>query len=86
MIQQTKLQNNSMEIDAINQTRPTQALKTKKPQQILTEVRTRKIQELNQYKDAPAEKKFKDIQSLLSMMNAYGKLPKAKNNPDGSDS
>ena len=61
-------------------------LKTKKPEQILSEVRARKIQEMNQYKEMPTEKKYKDIQSLLSMMNAHGKLPKAKNNPDGSDS
>ena len=47
----------------------------------MLEVRNRKIQELNRYKEAPTEKKYKDIQMLLGLMNDHSKLPKA----DASD-
>ena len=40
-------------------------------------MRNRKIQELNRYKEAPTEKKYKDIQMLLGLMNDHSKLPKA---------
>ena len=51
------------------------------------EVRSKKIAELNQYKDANAEKKYNDIQNLLKMMNTHGKLPKdAGSKKDGTDS
>ena len=85
MINNSKLLNNSQEIEAVHNSRITQALKTKKPEQILVEVRSRKIAELNQYKDEPTEKKFKDIQSLLNMMNVHGKLPKAPAPEGGED-
>jgi len=57
MINQTKLMNNSMEVAAVSKSRITQALKLKKPDQILMEVRSKKIAELNLYKDATSEKK-----------------------------
>ena len=76
MIQQSKISNQFDEIDAVHKSRPTQILKTKKPEQLLLEVRNRKISEMNTYKDAPSEKKYKDIQNLLKEMNTHGKLPK----------
>ena len=78
MINQSKLMNNSIEVDVINQSRTTQALKAKKPDQILHAVRSKKIAELNSYKEGTtADKKFKDIQSLLTMMNTHSKLPRS---------
>ena len=47
MATQAKLMTNSMEVDAVHQSRPTQVLKMKKPEQILMEVRSKKIAELN---------------------------------------
>jgi virulence-associated protein VapD len=41
------------------------------------EVRSKKIQELNKYKEEPTEKKYKDIQTLLGMMTTHGRLPKS---------
>ena len=76
MIHSSKMQSNALEVEAVHKSRPTQVLKQKKPEQILLEVRNKKIAEMNQYKEAPAEKKYKDIQSLLTMMNAHGNLPK----------
>ena len=61
MIRTSKLMTQSMEVDTVHQSRPTQVLKQKKPEQILLQVRNKKINELNEYKDAPSEKKFKDI-------------------------
>lgn len=76
LIERSKLQTNNFEISAVHNTRPTVVLKTKTPEQILQEVRNRKIAQLNQYKEVPTDKKFKDIQSLLSMMNTHGKFAK----------
>jgi len=39
-------------------------------------VRNRKIAELNTYKEEDADKKMKDIQGLLKLMNNHAKLPK----------
>lgn len=61
MVAQKKLTTNAFEVDAVHKSRPVQVLKTKKPDQILLEVRSKKIAELNKYKNAPSEKKFKDI-------------------------
>ena len=56
--------------------RPTQVLKTKKPEHILLQVRNKKLAELGQYKEESSDKKYKDIQDLLKMMNKHAKLPK----------
>ena len=61
MINTQKLKTNSFEIDAVHLSRITQVLKTKKPEQILLEVRSKKIAQLNEYKEAASEKKYKDI-------------------------
>ena len=61
MVNNQKLSTNAFEIKAVHNSRPTQVLKTKKPEQILLEVRNRKIAELNQYKEASSNKKIKDI-------------------------
>lgn len=47
------------------------------------EVRSKKIAEMNLYKDAGAERKFNDIQALLKMMNTHGKLPNAGGSKKG---
>lgn len=86
MATQTKVLTNSIEVDAVHQSRPTQVLKMKKPEQILMEVRSKKIAELNQYKEANTEKKYQDIQNLLKMMNAHGKLPKEAGKNSANDS
>jgi len=85
MVQQSKMQANSVEMETVTKTHPVVVLRQKKPEQILAEVRSRKIAEMNQYKDVPAEKKFKDIQSLLQMMNTHGNLPSKLKNADVSD-
>ena len=77
MIKTSKLMSQSVEVDTVQQSRITQVLKTKKPEHILLQVRNKKIDELNQYKEASSDKKYKDIQALLGMMNAHGKLPKS---------
>ena len=77
MINSTKLMSQSVEVDTVHQSRPTQVLKTHKPEQILLQVRNRKINELNSYKQETSEKKMKDITALLGMMNTHGKLPKS---------
>ena len=76
MINTSKLMNSTFEVEAVHKSRPTQVLKTKKPDQIILEVRNKKIAELNQYKEVPTEKKYLDIQNLLGMMNKHGRLPK----------
>ena len=87
MVNTHKFLNNSTEVSAIHESRPTQVLKMKKPEQILMEVRSKKIAELNQYKDQATEKKFQDIQALLKMMNTHGKLPNSTGaKKDGTDS
>ena len=77
MINTSKLMSSTLEIDAVHKSRPTQVLKTKKPDQIILEVRSKKIAELNQYKEQPTEKKYLDIQNLLGQMNTHGRLPKS---------
>ena len=50
------------------------------------DVRNKKVAELQQYKEASTEQKYKDIQALLKMMNQHGKLPKsAQVNPETGD-
>ena len=78
MIHQQKIGSQVEEQNSVFLSRTAQVLKTKKPEEILLQVRTKKIEELNKYKEAPSEKKFKDIQALLVQMNAHSKLPKAK--------
>jgi len=51
MINSSKFLNNSVEVNAVHQSRPTQVLKLKKPEQILLDVRNKKVAELNLYKD-----------------------------------
>lgn len=85
MVNQSKLLTNSMEVEAVHQSRLTQVLKMKKPDQILAEVRNKKIAELNQYKEANTEKKYTDIQKLLTMMNAHGKLPNSSGKKQAND-
>ena len=85
MITQHKLSTNFEEVEAVNQTRIAQTLKRKKPDQILLEIRNKKIQELNQYKEASSEQKYKDIQSLLTMMNQHAKLPKTASNVENPE-
>ena len=41
----------TFEVEAVHKSRPTHVLKTKKPDQIILEVRSKKIAELNQYKE-----------------------------------
>ena len=53
MIDKTKQLTQNQEAKAVQQTRIPQALKERKPEELLLEVRNRKIQELNQYKEAP---------------------------------
>ena len=75
MVNSSKLLTNSVEVPAIHETRVTQALKMKKPEQILAEVRSKKIAELNMYKQDPnAEHKVEEIEKMLKMMNVHGKL------------
>ena len=47
MINQSKLMSQSVEVDTVQMSRPTQFLKTQKPEQILLQVRNKKIEELN---------------------------------------
>ena len=47
LINSSKLSTGKVEVNTIAMSRPTQVLKTKKPNQILMEVRNKKIQELN---------------------------------------
>ena len=47
MINQSKLMSQSVEVDTVQHSRPTQFLKTQKPEQILLQVRNKKIEELN---------------------------------------
>jgi len=76
----------NQEANAVKATRIDQVLKTRKPDQILFEVRNRKIAELNNYKEAHTDKRYKDIQGLLTMMNAHGKLAKTdKHKIDGEE-
>jgi len=58
MVNSSKMSANNLEVETIINSRPTQVLKTKKPEQILMEVRSKKIQELNQYKEVSSEKKY----------------------------
>ena len=87
LINSTKLMSQSFEVETVHRSRPTQVLKTKKPEQILLQVRQQKMDEMNLYKEASSEKKYKDIQALLGMMNAHGKLPKKDQaNPEAAAS
>ena len=61
MIHQQKIGSQVEEQNSVFLSRTAQVLKTKKPEEILLQVRTKKIEELNKYKEAPSEKKFKDI-------------------------
>ena len=78
MVNTSKMMNNSFELEAVHHNRPSQVLKMKKPEQILMEVRSKKIAELNQYKSQNAERKVNDIENLLKMMNTHSKLPNTK--------
>lgn len=49
-------------MDTVHQSRPIQVIKMKKPEQIIMEVRSKKIAEMNQYKNvAGAEQKYEEI-------------------------
>ena len=47
MVNTSKLMNSSFEVETVHKSRPMQVLKTKKPEQIILEVRSKKIAELN---------------------------------------
>ena len=72
-----KLQTQSLERTTIDQTNPLHVIRVKKPDQILHEVRQRKMEQLNQYdKNRAADKKYQDIQNLLKDMSIHVKAPK----------
>ena len=58
----TKAHTQSLEVDAVHSTRPFVVLKKKKNDEIISEVRSRKMAELAEYKkNRPADKKYQDI-------------------------
>ena len=61
MINNSKLMSSTFEVGTVHNSRPTHVLKQKNPDQIILEVRSKKIAELNQYKEQSTEKKYQDI-------------------------
>ena len=61
MITSNKLQIGNLEKNAVHESRQIQTLKTKKPEQMLLDLRNKKISEMNAYKDKETDRKVSDI-------------------------
>ena len=85
MITSNKLSIGIAEVKTVHESRQVQALKTKKPEQMLLDLRSKKIAEMNAYKEKESDRKVTDIQNLLKMMDAHGKLPKRSTNLEGEN-
>ena len=83
MIRINKLSIGKAEVSTVHESRQVQALKTKKPEQMLLDLRNKKITEMNAYKDKEPDRKVSDIANLLKMMDAHGKLPKRSATMEG---
>ena len=76
MINQRKIETQFKERDAVATSVPFRELKKRKTDQILLEVRNKKLAELAQYKNRSPDRKYNDIQKLLEMMSDVGmKVP-----------
>ena len=73
---QRKIETQFKERDAVVSSVPFRELKKRKTDQILHEVRNKKMAELAQYKNRSPDSKYNDIQKLLEMMSDVGvKVP-----------